>query len=36
MRGTRRALLTPSRALPFCLSLWLARVVIGTPTLGIA
>jgi hypothetical protein len=36
MRGTRRALLTPSRALLFCLSLWLARVVIGTPTLGIA
>jgi hypothetical protein len=37
MKGIRRViLLDRSRALPLCLGLWLARPLIGTPTLGIA
>jgi hypothetical protein len=35
-RGTRRALLDRNRALPFCLSIYLALPWLGQPTLGIA
>jgi hypothetical protein len=35
MKRTRRAVLGPSRALPFCLSLWLAPTAIDVPILDL-